>query len=416
MARNQPDDEQPQAAQVIINPGMGFSGNGNPAAPLFPNIGKGPAVPERIKVFRDDPNDGYLGTIDASSDEEYLRQRWGGRVFRLEAINASGQSIKGGRRTVVIQDAPKDLGAPRAPAELAQRPAMSFDPVAFMQGQLDLERGRAEQAEAKAKRELDAYVTRLRAENEEREKQEAARHRRDLELERERAASSRQESKDFMTTMMQMQQSANSQMTTVITAALSQTKAADPMAFASMFERGVTVAAQLGGGNDPGVEMAKTLTGGLSSLASLALNDRNPGRATVVQNKPQPRPVEGRRQVQPVPQQNPAPAAHAPHVPGGEGPAKVDRIKAKALDLFQQIAAEGFDPEEVIDRLRTGDLVLREAEPDDDEEPENQEDPPEGADDAAAPQAPPRAVPSDRRADGAGTATPALAADPAVNG
>jgi hypothetical protein len=405
MAKTANDEAPPP--QVIINPGIGYAPPSSVGAPLFPGMGKGPNVPEKVKVWREDPADGYLGTISADSDEEAIRARWGGRVFRLEAINAMGRAIPGGKRTLTIQDEPRLPGGQKPAAPPPAPAGPQFDAVAFMQGQLDLERQRAEQAENKARRELEAYVTRLRAENEEREKQEAARHRRDMELERERAASSRQESKEFMATMMQMQQSANTQMTTVITAALGQNKAADPMAFASMFERGIQLASGMNQ-QDPGVEIAKTLTGGLSSFAQLALADRSaaaqqPQRPTVRNSPAAPRRVQQPPQALPAA----APAQQAP-APAGE---KIERIKTKAGNLFQQIAAEGHDPEQVLDALLSGEIVLRSAgdEDDDPDDGETLETRPEDAPEHARAQAPHRAESDSRSANGSGAKTPPLA-------
>lgn len=63
----------------------------------------------RVRVFRADPREGYLGYIeDMNATEEFIQERWGGSVFKLEGLNNRGRIIR--VRTIVISGDPVFVG------------------------------------------------------------------------------------------------------------------------------------------------------------------------------------------------------------------------------------------------------------------------------------------------------------------
>jgi hypothetical protein len=63
----------------------------------------------RVRVFRADPREGYLGYIeDLDATEAFIKEQWGGSVYKLEGLNNRGRIIR--VRTVVIGGDPIFIG------------------------------------------------------------------------------------------------------------------------------------------------------------------------------------------------------------------------------------------------------------------------------------------------------------------
>ncbi len=239
--------------------------------PLFQS-GDGEQQIATISVYRLEPiEEGTVGNVQPDADEDTLRRRWGGGVFRLFAKGTDGKHK--GSKTVtiggdpkfegkdairrykiktgeIVEDPPKPaaaapappppgLGLPELLALITQGHAQQME---MMRLQTEATKHEAAEREAKARREADERETRARREAEERE----ARLRREAEEMRER-------DRAFQATMLQMVKS--------------DAKASDPTAMLGVLLKGLELGRDMGGGGGDGP--ADPVTALFSNLPAL---------------------------------------------------------------------------------------------------------------------------------------------------
>lgn len=351
------------------------------ALPMFPDLGKNPAVTaNRVRVRRISPlPQVYLGELPSTSDEESIRVAFGGGVYEVMAINAGGQVIAGGRRTVSIAGDPNDMAKPAstptaAPVDLQailqwheQRAEMertrADDEIKRIrteqQAERDKKRAETEDYIARVKADSAARVAELKAEMELSAERERQRHTQDLERERERAKTDRESQERAWKAVHDSSQQSHKSMMEMIG------QYNQPGAHIEMFAKGMELAAGMNK-EDPSSAIAKSISDGVGNLAQLAMSDGPRGAPPGA--PPRPGAPPGQRPNPQLPAGAAAPraaAAQAPAAPAPGGmPAMPDAsVMLKLQKLMELLQAQGANPDEVLEDILNGDLVL--ADPDD---------------------------------------------------
>jgi len=361
------------------------------SVPLFANAGLDPKrTPGGIGVTREDPPDGYIGYFPPHTTMEDLKRLVGGFVLSLELKDSLGQVMPGGQSKIVKIDAPpvpsahakqaaEDMrkGAPNAlngadPFErvyMFQRTAVE-ELKAQSREATQLLKLEIEGANARRLAESEASLKRMQEESRIRQEEAEAKFKRELELTRERQkqdaaesaalrASDEKRHHEFMVTLQSMQ----SKNTELLVASL--TNKADALSVIKELAPLVApLLPMLTGQGDPAVEISKSVSTSLESMAKLASGE-----------KPT------------------APAANANPKAGGkpEGNDKKTRLLHKIGKLMQAIHANGEDPERVLDSALTHyTKQLEEPEDEVDEQDEQGQNEPEDAADNTSAQKPAR--------------------------
>lgn len=233
----------------------------------------------RVRVFRADPREGYLGYIeDMNATEEFIQERWGGSVYKLEGLNVRGRITR--VRTVVIGGDPIFIGeafeaqwrkqkglTPKAKAnaqELSTKDMLELiqeREIALRKELADKEeRERKERQEREEARRRDEREFQLQREREQREWDERRRReqeeadRRRVREEEEREARRRrdleeaqQRQQQFMTQMLTVVQSQANNMISFVKETVAMQAAAGPKGGdpSEMLIKGVQLALQL---------------------------------------------------------------------------------------------------------------------------------------------------------------------------
>lgn len=331
-------------------------GLGPLGVPLFPSLGAGDESPDHIAVMKDP--DGYVGRLALDADEESIRRAYGPGSFELICKNKKGQHMPGGRVKINIARDPNNplLTPPATSTENTERDralalynlqkTANDDSRRMHMEQLALLKAEAQASRDNVKLELEQRLATIRAEADMRIEQERQRHTLDLERakservaeaerwERSRAADETR-NREFMLASQNNSKEFVALMTSIVS---SNSKGADPLAFAQMLKEGVSIGASAGQ-SDPQTEALKMVGSGLRSMADIA---NSPG----VRRNPQ------QRRAAPNGRQLPERANGAG---GGSGAPrklsedKTERIQQKAVRLFKMYAADGVDPEEMLD-------------------------------------------------------------------
>lgn len=335
----------------------------------------------RVRVFRADPREGYLGYIeDLNASEEYIVERWGGSVYKLEGLNNRGRIIR--VRTVAIGGDPifigesfeaqwrKQKGLPKKAESGTSEQLSTKDMLALIQAREEAlrkeladkeERDRKERQEREAERRREEREWQAQREREQREwderrrrdQEEADRRRRQEEEAREDRR--RRDAEEAAT----RQQQHMAQMLTIV-----QTQANNMIAFVKE-----TVVAQAAGpkGADPSEMLIKGVQLALQLKEAAGGEGEEDLLTTVVKNLPQMLNSAGNAVGKAIREVKGGGAMPAPAAPGGAklgitpqgglmlppGP-----VSEKFAAIVNRVVEAGGDPEQalanVADKLLTG--------------------------------------------------------------
>lgn len=325
--------------------------------PLFPDAGKNPNTAVKgIKLERKTPAPEYIGLIEATADEDYIKQHFGPGTYQLTLINKMSQPLKGGIRTLTIAEDVTNAGKKSMDLEMkAYQNATRIEIEAYQarireerelrtqerkeredERKAELERIKQEsmlriqEAEAKAERERKEAESRAERER----KEQDAKAERERKLMEERYEHQRRIDRESSADQMKFIQASNAQMIQLITNILP--KQGDAKELVTILKEGIQTGSQLAQGPqlDPGVEIAKTIGGAIGDMRALGAGAKEQAKG-----------------------KNPAVPAEFAGVLE-KIPKKTKAFLAKALQVKQGIEAAGQDPEEILEGILQGEMTL----------------------------------------------------------
>lgn len=247
--------------------------NANPDVSIFDFSPTERVKIDRIRVYRREPDEGFLGEIEETANEETIGARWGGGVFKVEARGSGGAIIRS--KTIRIAGDPifmssvaesrwlraNGIKTPAAAPANHQGDGMGIRDMLLLMEERDAKREQAAaEREAKERREREEREERRmrdeRDREERRQKDEAEREERRLRLAREddeRRAKQHREDLDRAQAesarLIQQQNAMFTQTLTMLKVEQSQTVATNPV---EMLLKGIAVARQLAPGDGEG--------------------------------------------------------------------------------------------------------------------------------------------------------------------
>lgn len=312
---------------------------------LFDKGADGEHAIVKVRVVRKEPDEGFLGYIEdmEANIEQYLRNRWGGSLYRLEGVRGNGKL--GAVRTLKISGDPvfesqqfeqqwrkrNNIRNPNVPenslspqeliAMLDEREAKRRDLEAKAE---DERRQRQREWEAEQKAREREWEDKRRRDDEERE----ARRRRDFEESQARSQANTQ----MMLTMVMQQANQNIQFIKETLASKQQT--ADP---SDMLLKGVTLALQLKEATGAGAEPDDLITTVVKNLPQMLTAAGNAVGKAVKEVKSGP-PNDNVRPNPQLPRHNPPGGLVIP--PG--------KAAEKLQAIVKKITENGGNPDEVL--------------------------------------------------------------------
>ena len=336
------------------------------AAPLWPDlmstIRQGAQRPAFFALYRDDPPTGYLGKIQLDCDEEWLRRKYGGRIFHLEPRTAAGGKMPGLPKKEITIEAPpldgndpivgsKDIAKVGPSTDILQLQQQHFERMLRLQeeqrqNEKELQRREREQKVQDAEASLRLLREEARARQEELEtkaKIELQRleiaHKNERELARLNQQTQQEQYQQFLMAMQQNAQVAAKQQSELFTALLSR-----PNSGLELVEK-LLPALLEGKQEDPGVAITREVAKGIQSMgeAYKLSSVKQIAQSKLAQAIPG---LAGPASATDGGRTPPARAAPVDLAAFGE---KGGRIQAKMQNLFATLLAKGEDPERILD-------------------------------------------------------------------
>lgn len=357
-----PENTAPDGTLGESLPSLSDSAVNSPLWPdLMSTIRQGGNRPAFFALYRDDPPTGYLGKIPLECDEEWLRRKYGGRIFHLEPRTAAGGKMPGLPKKEITIEAPPLTGEEPSNGSKELNKSPNIDVLQLQQqhfermlrlqdeqrnAEKELQRREKEAKAQDAEAQLRILREEARARQEELEtkaKIELARieiaHKNERELARLNQQTQQEQYQQFLMAMQQNAQVAAKQQSELFTALLSR-----PNSGLELVEK-LLPALLEGKQEDPGVAITREVAKGIQSM----------GEAYKLSSVKQ---IAQSKLAQALPGMAPNPTADS----GGRSPPargaqtdlaafgeKGSRIQQKMQNLFATLLAKGEDPERILD-------------------------------------------------------------------